>query len=83
MQLPKITKYLNFQDISKLYPTRTTQTIGVGNNSGEKLGLIEWRSGWRRYVFVTLASEALTLDSDCLKDITAVIDELMKERKKV
>jgi hypothetical protein len=75
----KVTKYLNFTDISSNYPDRTTKTIGVGNNSGEKLGYIMWRSSWRRYIFSPL--EDTIFDTSCLNDIVEVISKLMEERK--
>ena len=72
-----ITEYLNYVEISN---TGKTSKIGVGNNSGHKLGIISWYAPWRRYVFS--ANEAnLVFDSKCLKDITAFIDDLMDKRK--
>lgn len=80
MEFPKITKYLNFVDICFSYPNRKTLTIGVGNNLGEKLGIIEWKCSWRRYVFVTYNAQDI-FDVNCLNDIISVINQLMEERK--
>lgn len=79
MQLIKQTKYLNFTDISELYPTRKTKTIGIGNNYGDKLGLIEWIPSFRKYGFVPYGETRY--DTGCLNEIIEVISQLMKQRK--
>lgn len=78
MELLKITKYLNFTQISD---TGKTKLIGVGNNSGEKLGMIRWKPGWRRYAFEP--NEGTIFDSSCMKEIVEFIDSLMDERKNI
>ncbi len=78
MKTLKITKYLNYTLISD---TGKTLIIGVGNNSGEKLGLIKWHGAWRKYCFNPLA-EAI-FDTECLNDIVSFINELMTQRNNI
>lgn len=78
MTILKITKYLNFTEISN---TGKTKIVGVGNNNGEKLGYIRWRSGWRKYVFEPL--QLSVWDESCLLDICIFLKELMDERKNI
>lgn len=59
-------------------PGKTKRFI-VRNNSGEQLGWIHWRNGWRKYVYGT--SVVGEYDTNCLKEITSFIDKLMEERK--
>lgn len=75
-KLIKQTKYLNF---TELPPTGKTRIIGVGNNSGEKLAIIKWSSGWRRYVFHPM--EGTSYDVACMTDIINFINQLMEDRK--
>lgn len=76
MKTLKITEYLSYVEISD---TGKTKVIGVGNNSGDKLGIIKWRSGWRKYVF---EPETCTVwDAKCLTDIITFLNELMDSRK--
>lgn len=76
MTVLKQTQYLNFT----LLPSNgKTKLVGVGNNSGEKLGYIKWSTGWRRYVFLTISE--IQFDVTCLMDICLFINELMEERK--
>lgn len=74
--LLKQTKYLNFTQIGN---TDKTKIIGVGNNSGVKLGMIKWVGSWRKYCFMPF--ENLQFDTTCLSDIVEFINELMNERK--
>lgn len=74
--LLKQTKYLNY---TKIGDTGKTIVIGVGNNSGEKLGKISFSGAWRKYVFTTLTD--IQLDTSCMKNIIETIEELMNQRK--
>lgn len=74
--LLKQTKYLNFVQIGN---TTKTKIIGVGNNSGVKLGMIKWVGAWRKYCFIPF--QGMQFDTTCLMDIVEFIDELMNERK--
>jgi len=80
VKLLKQTEFLNFSDISEVMKfTGKTKIIGVGNNSGEKLGIIKWKVGWRRYTFEPYPETVW--DCKCLTDIIEFINELMEERK--
>lgn len=76
MKTYKITKYLNF---TILKDSGKTLTIGVGNNSADKLGYIKWIAGWRRYGFFPI--EGTQFDLGCLQEICEEIKELMEKRK--
>lgn len=73
----KITEYLNFTKISD---TGKTIIVGIGNNSGVKLGLIKWMGAWRRYCFFPY--EETLYDTKCLAEIIQFIADLMAQRKK-
>lgn len=75
-ELIKQTKFLNF---TELPATGKTRIIGVGNNSGEKLALIKWSTGWRRYVFHPMPETVY--DTKCMNEIMDFIEQLMEERK--
>lgn len=72
--------FLNFQDVSTSYPDRKTRTFVVLNAAnGANLGRIQWFAPWRRFVF---APEGLTVfDAACLKEISAYLEALMRERR--
>jgi len=72
----KISKFLNYTELPS---NGATIVVGVGNNSGDKLGYIKWRVGWRRYVFLPM--EETVFDAACLTDITEFINKLMADRK--
>jgi hypothetical protein len=72
----KVTKFLNFTEIKD---TGKTKIVGVGNNAGEKLGLIKWHGPWRKYVFTPITDSIY--DVKCLIDIIAFIKELTDQRK--
>ena len=76
-----ITKYLNF---TVLAFTGKTFKIGIGNNSGEKLGYIAWIGNFRKYGFQPhSAACTISFDSTCLNEIVAELDQLNKEHKEV
>lgn len=68
--------YLNFTIVSN---SGKTLLVGVGNNSGVKLGYIKWFPPWRKYAYHPIT--ATIFDSKCLKQIAGYMDELMAERK--
>ena len=58
-----------------------TQVYSILNkNNKYLLGIICWKSTWRKYCF--FPNKDTVFDSKCLKDITEFLDKLMKERKK-
>lgn len=71
------TKYLVFKRVK--LGSKKTYNVDVLNKQGEILGTIQWRSGWRTYVFTPLGN--IDFDSKCLKDITSYIGSLLTERK--
>jgi len=72
-------KYLTFDRVK--YDGKKTFNIDVSNKDGVGLGIIKWHPGWRRYAF--FIASGMFFDSECLKDITKYIDQLMSDRKKV
>ena len=63
-------------------PERKTKIIQVRSKSNDDmLGVIQWYTHWRQYVFITY-SDNILLSTGCLKDITKFIENLMEERKK-
>lgn len=70
--------FLQFEEVPN--PKGKTRRFKVNNTSGEPLGWIHWRSGWRRYVYGT-GPGVTEYDVSCLTEITAFIQKLMDERK--
>lgn len=48
-------------------------------HTGEEIGEIHWRGGWRQYVFQ--ANPEIDMSRSCFKEIGKFIDKLMKEWK--
>jgi hypothetical protein len=71
--------FLVFEEANN--PSGKTKRFKVKNNTGEVLGWIHWRGTWRKYVFGT--HNVAEFDSNCLKEITTFLDELMNERTKI
>jgi hypothetical protein len=61
-------------------PTGKTQIFEVcaNDNSNTKLGMIKWRSGWRKYAFFPQTDTLF--ESQCLRDIATFLDQLMIAR---
>ena len=74
-----LTSYLVFDDVGAS-PSGKTRRIVVKNTSGELLGGIEWRAGWRRYVFFPHPAR-LVLDAACLRELAEEIDAMMAAHK--
>lgn len=70
--------FLVFNEVSN--PKGKTKRFTVNNTSGEMLGWIHWRSGWRRYVYGT-GKTITEYDVVCLNEISNFITQLMNERK--
>jgi hypothetical protein len=70
-----VSEYLNFTEIGD---TGKTKIIGVGNNSGVKLGLIKWVGAWRKYCFFPACDTFF--DGKCLDTIKTFTDELAVQR---
>lgn len=68
--------YLQFVELPQ---TGKTKIFRVDNNSGVELGVIKWKSGWRRYVINV--NDGIIFDSSCLKEIIQFLDKLMGDRK--
>ena len=75
IKILKITEYLNFSEIGD---TGKTKIIGVGNNSGVKVGLIKWVGAWRKYCF--FPEPDTFFDSKCLEDLKAFMGAMMTAR---
>lgn len=73
--------YLKFDDISS--PKKKTKDFAIWSGSDSSfLGYIKWRSGWRKYVFVTPDTQAV-FDNGCLQDICEFLNKLMEKRKEL
>ena len=51
-----------------------TRKMAIENLQGETLGLIKWRSGWRRYV--AEFCEGAVFDSECMTQLAKFLDSL-------
>lgn len=70
--------FLVFSEVPN--PKGKTKRFVVLNTSGDKLGWIHWRSGWRRYVYGT-GQTVTEYDVNCLTEISNFITKLMEDRK--
>lgn len=73
--------YIRFIEIGPKTPKHKTsrwEVMSVTDNSF--LGLVQWRSGWRRYVFMPAVTTVF--DAACLKEVVDFLDEQMGARKK-
>jgi hypothetical protein len=66
--------YLNGKSLKK-----KTSTIGVFHRGTvERLGIIEWYSPWRQYIFSP--DDDTLYSAECLQDISNFISKMMSER---
>ena len=70
------TKFLVFSRTKLL--NKKTYDVQIHNKSGELLGNIYWRTGWRTYV-VSIEPE-IDLDMKCWHDIGNYVEALLAER---
>jgi len=70
--------HLTFEEMDN--PGRKTKLFSVkSNHDGTELGIIHWRSGWRRYTCSMLPD--CDWSDDCLDELSAKLKLLMEERK--
>lgn len=72
------TKDLEFREDYE-YKGKTKRFWVYSTHSKEKIGIIEWNCGWRRYWIVF--DQDTGWCSSCLKQVYTFIDFLMEERK--
>ena len=75
--MPK--NFLVFRDVGTSTSGKTRHVL-IQNKSEDVLGGIQWRAGWRRYIFFP-RSGALVFDADCLRIIVAELDIMMADHK--
>lgn len=73
-------KYLEFEKLPKKWPNAKTDKWTIASKSTRaELGIIEWHSPWRRYVFYPYAGTIW--DTSCLADVMTFIMLEMENRK--
>lgn len=71
-------EYLIFEELTQLKPTRKTKTWYIRNKvSGDYLGNIRWRPGWRRYVVRFITN--VEFDYGCLWELTNFLNNAMMQ----
>mgnify|MGYP001559393449 CR=1 FL=1 len=76
-----MTDFLKFEEYFQPKDRKTKMFKVVSAHSGDYLGLIYWRNGWRRYV---MSFESQTDWSiECMAQCYKFVQKLMDERKKV
>jgi len=71
-------KYLIFRPVNN--PNRKTEIWSVDSKSGGfSLGQIKWFGRWRQYCF--FPARDTVFNTDCMKDISAKIKEVMARKK--
>lgn len=71
--------YLSISPLDRA-PGRVTDMWQIRSMGGSVLGVIEWWSPWRRYVFEP--SENTLYDVACLREIARFIEDAMASRKR-
>ncbi len=62
---------------------RKTGVFSCRNKKGgDRLGIVKWYPGWRRYCFFPQEHNLLVFSEGCLRDIADFIKQLMDARKK-
>ncbi len=72
-------EYLTFKENKDWAKDHKTKMFLVVNDEGTILGTIQWRNGWRRYVYSTVAD--IDWSTECLDQLNNFIKKLMEERK--
>lgn len=67
-------------DLMEQIPGRKTHRWRVSNRAGITLGVVEWQSGWRQYVFVP--SWETIYAASCLRDLAAFVQTVNDEQKR-
>lgn len=68
--------FLRFREQPAKGTTSIHAVLSIANDT--PLGVIKWRSGWRRYVFEPC--DSTVFDAGCLKEIVEFITNLMLDR---
>jgi hypothetical protein len=71
-------RYLEFRLAHEGEKTSTWDVVSVRH--GDLLGIIRWWGAWRQYTF--FPSNNTVFNPDCLREISAFIEDQMKARKK-
>jgi hypothetical protein len=75
-------EFIKIVDMSFTQPQKKTQTFHVlANKYNQKLGYINWNTGWRCYAFYTESDTFY--EEKCLRNIAEFLEELKNERKNV
>lgn len=77
--MAKTKTFLRFQQVPAPGTTSIYDVLSAAAYSQSPLGVIKWRSGWRRYVF--LPEVETVFDAGCLTEIVEFINGLMAARK--
>lgn len=73
-------KWLIFINDPERAANRKTRVWAVVNkDNGSELGIVEWYTGWRKYVFVPHASTLY--EQDCLRDIADFCEQATRDQK--
>lgn len=71
-------KFIKFEE--RPNPNRKTRYFDVYSLTGHLLGIVCWKTSWRKYWFEPCDNTGF--DASCLSDIAAYLTILMEERKK-
>lgn len=72
-------KWIRFDPIPVPPDRKTQRWHVVAKQRGDDLGVIEWDTGWRRYVFAPY--EGSVYEQDCLRDIASFIEDETRKHK--
>lgn len=73
-----VKEYLYFEEYYPEVERKTKVFIVKLKSDKEKIGSIEWNTGWRQYCFYS--DRMTTWSQGCLKQVYNFIDKLMEER---
>lgn len=74
-----MSKWINFteQSLSKDAKTKTW-LVTAKEDAADVLGSVEWRTGWRKYVFFPTHA---CFEEDCLRDIANFLEERTRKQR--
>jgi hypothetical protein len=71
-------KWVEFNIVGASPSGKTLRVMVSAKEGGEELGIIQWRSGWRCYVFEPTNA---VFEQDCLRDIADKLERMTAEHK--
>ena len=79
MKIVKETKYMYFKLVKK--KPKTNKYLVCNKKTDDKLGIIEWYSYWRQYIFEPSWERTCVFNHTCLNELAEFLKELNTKHK--